>query len=79
MLFDSPNRSFGIPRNTVAVLIKIQPDPDGKPPRANGGDDAAKAEWFDIVDALNNIRLYGDHADIISKITGTTAYPAFIY
>lgn len=78
-LFDSPTRSFGLPRNTVAVLIKIQPDPDGKPPRANGADDAARAEWVDIVDALNNYRLYDDHADIISKMTGTTAYPAFIY
>lgn len=78
-LFDSPTRSFGLPRNTMAVLIKIQPDPDGKPPRANGADDAATAAWVDIVDALNNYRLYDDHADIISKMTGTTAYPAFIY
>lgn len=78
-LFDSPTRSFGLPRNTMAVLIKVQPDPDGKPPRANGADDAATAAWVDIVDALNNYRLYDDHADIISKMTGTTAYPAFIY
>lgn len=78
-LFDSPTRSFGLPRNTMAVLIKIQPDPDGNPPRANGADDAAHAEWVDIVDALNNYRLYDDHGDIISKMTGTNAYPAFIY
>lgn len=78
-LFDSPARSFGLPRNTMAVLIKVQPDPDGKPPRANPADDAQTTEWVDIVDALNNYRLYDDHADIISKMTGTTAYPAFLY
>ena len=28
-LFDSPKRSFGIPRNTLAVYFRINPDPDG--------------------------------------------------
>lgn len=76
VLFDSPKRSFGIPRNTMAVLIKIQPDADGKPPRANGGDDANAARWVDISDALNNERLYDDHADIISTMTGAKPIPA---
>jgi bifunctional NMN adenylyltransferase/nudix hydrolase len=75
-LFDEPKRSQGIPRNTLAVLIKIQPDADGKCPRANGQDDALETEWVPIIDALNNYQLYDDHADIISKLTGTTAYPA---
>lgn len=75
-LFDDPKRSQGIPRNTLAVLIKIQPDADGKCPRANGQDDALETEWVPIIDALNNYQLYDDHADIISKLTGTTAYPA---
>ena len=75
-LFDDPKRSQGIPRNTLAVLIKIQPDTDGKCPRANGQDDALETEWVPIIDALNNYQLYDDHADIISKLTGTTAYPA---
>jgi len=75
-LFDDPSRSQGIPRNTLAVLIKIQPDQDGKCPRANGQDDALETEWVPIIDALNNYQLYDDHADIISKLTGTTAYPA---
>jgi bifunctional NMN adenylyltransferase/nudix hydrolase len=75
-LFDSPNRSFGIPRNTMAVLIKIQPDADGKPPRANGADDAAAVKWVDIADALNYENLYDDHADIISTMTGAKPIPA---
>lgn len=78
-LFDDPTRSYGIPRNTMAVLIKVQPDPDGKPPRANGCDDASETRWVDIVDALNTYQLYDDHADIISKMTGTNAYPAYMF
>ena len=69
-LFDSPTRSFGIPRNTLAVMIKIQPDADGKPPRANGSDDASEIKWVDLNDALKEGKLYDDHADIISEMTG---------
>lgn len=69
-LFDSPTRSFGIPRNTLAVMIKIQPDADGKPPRANGSDDASEIKWVDLNDALREGKLYDDHADIISEMTG---------
>jgi bifunctional NMN adenylyltransferase/nudix hydrolase len=69
-LFDSPTRSFGIPRNTLAVMIKIQPDADGKPPRANGSDDASEIKWIDLNDALREGKLYDDHADIISEMTG---------
>lgn len=75
-LFDSPKRSFGIPRNTMAVLIKIRPDADGRPPRANGADDAADVKWVDIADALNTENLYDDHADIISTMTGAKPIPA---
>lgn len=75
-LFDSPTRSFGIPRNTLAVLIEIQPDPDGKPPRANGGSDGNNPQWYPLIDVVNSLRLYDDHADIISVMTGTVAYPA---
>lgn len=69
-LFDSPKRSFGINRNTLAVMIRIQPDPDGKPPRANGADDAAACGWFSVDDALNVMELYDDHSAIIAEMTG---------
>jgi len=75
-LFDSPTRSFGIPRNTMAVLIKIQPDADGKPPRANGQDDAEEVKWIGISDVLNRENLYDDHAAIISEMTGAKPIPA---
>lgn len=76
-LFDSPNRSFGIPRNTMAVYMRISPNPDYSLPRANGADDAALCKWVPLTDALNNIEMYDDHKDIISKITGVMPMPAF--
>jgi bifunctional NMN adenylyltransferase/nudix hydrolase len=77
-LFDSPKRSFGIPRNTLAVYFRINPDPDGGLPRANGADDAAECKWFPLTDVLNNMELYDDHAHIISKVTGVMPMPAFV-
>jgi bifunctional NMN adenylyltransferase/nudix hydrolase len=69
-LFDSPDRSFGIPRNTLAVYIRISPDPGGTLPRANGADDAAECKWFPLSTIMNGLPLYDDHAAIISKMTG---------
>lgn len=77
-LFDSPKRSFGIPRNTLAVYFRISPDPDGGLPRANGADDAAECKWFPLTDVLNSMELYDDHAHIISKVTGVMPMPAFV-
>lgn len=77
-LFDDPKRSFGIPRNTLAVYMRINPDPDGSLPRANGADDAASCKWIPLTDALNKIELYDDHKAIISKITGVMPMPAFV-
>lgn len=76
-LFDDPSRSFGIPRNTLAVYMRISPNPDGSLPRANGADDAALCKWIPLTDALNNIEMYDDHKDIISKVTGVMPIPAF--
>ena len=76
-LFDSPRRSFGIPRNTMAVYMRISPNPDYSLPRANGADDAALCKWVPLTDALNNIEMYDDHKDIISKVTGVMPMPAF--
>ena len=76
-LFDSPKRSFGIPRNTLAVYMRINPDPDGSLPRANGADDAATCKWVPLTAVLNEYELYDDHAAIISKVTGVMPMPAF--
>jgi len=77
-LFDSPKRSFGIPRNTLAVYFRINPNPDGSLPRANGADDAAECQWFPLTKVLNTLELYDDHAAIISTVTGVVPMPAFI-
>lgn len=76
-LFDSPARSFGIPRNTLAVYFRVSPNPDGSLPRANGADDAAECKWFPLTQVLNTLELYDDHAAIISKVTGVVPMPAF--
>lgn len=77
-LFDEPSRSYGIPRNTLAVYMRISPNPDGSLPRANGADDAALCKWIPLTDVLNTIAMYDDHKDIISKITGVQPIPAFV-
>jgi bifunctional NMN adenylyltransferase/nudix hydrolase len=77
-LFDDPRRSFGIPRNSLAVYMRINPNPDGSLPRANGADDAALCKWVPLTDALNKIEMYDDHAAIISKVTGVMPLPAFV-
>lgn len=77
-LFDSPNRSFGIPRNTMAVYMRVSPNPDYTLPRANGADDAALCKWVPLTEALNSIEMYDDHKDIISKVTGVMPMPAFV-
>lgn len=69
-LFDSPKRSSGIPKLTVAVHMVVKPNPDGSLPRANGSDDAAETSWVPISDILNKYRLHDDHGDIISEMTG---------
>jgi bifunctional NMN adenylyltransferase/nudix hydrolase len=76
-LFDDPSRSFGIPRNTMAVYMRISPNPDFSLPRANGADDAALCKWIPLTDALNTIEMYDDHKDILSKVTGVSPMPAF--
>jgi bifunctional NMN adenylyltransferase/nudix hydrolase len=76
-LFDDPSRSFGIPRNTMAVYMRINPNPDFSLPRANGADDAALCKWVPLTDALNTIQMYDDHKDILAKVTGVNPMPAF--
>lgn len=77
-MFDSPTRSFGVPRNTLAVYIRVNPNPDGSLPRANGADDAAKCRWFPLTEVLNSLELYDDHLHIVSTMTGVVPMPAFL-
>lgn len=75
-LFDSPSRSFGIPRNTLAVYMRVNPNPDGTLPRANGADDAVECKWFPLTTILNGMQIYDDHLAIVSKLTGVVPMPA---
>lgn len=83
-LFDSIKRSYGIPRNTLAVYIRINPDNDGSLPRVsphvNGVDgvEVMETKWFTLTEALNSVSLYDDHKSIISKMTGVMPLPAFV-
>jgi len=77
-LFDSPNRSFGIPRSTLAVLFNIKPNPDGSLPKVRAADDAVECDWFPLHQALNEMQLYDDHQAIISVMTKTMPQPAYL-
>lgn len=77
-LFDQNNRSFGIPRTTLAVYIRVQPDPDGKLPKLKATDDASMADWFPLSFVLNKLALYDDHKDIISSLTGVQPRAAYL-
>lgn len=77
-LFDRNDRSAGIPRTTLAVYIRVQPDPDGRLPKLKPEDDAQEAQWFPLNDVLNKMALYDDHKAIISTMTGVQPRPAYI-
>lgn len=68
-LFDNPNRSFGIQRETLAVHFDINLNENGKLPRANGCDDASEAKWIQLSE-LDSVSMYDDHRDIIEYFTG---------
>lgn len=77
-LYDSPKRSFGIPRNTLAVLFDVATNPDGSLPKIRAADDASEARWFTLDAAMNDIVLYDDHSAIISDMTKVTPRPAYL-
>jgi bifunctional NMN adenylyltransferase/nudix hydrolase len=77
-LYDSPKRSFGIPRNTLAVHFRIKPDPDGSLPKLKAADDALEAEWMPIDRVVNRVPLYDDHRDILSDMTGVKPVVAYL-
>lgn len=74
-LFDSPKRSHGISRTTMAVLIR--PNKDTLPALASA-DDAAECRWVPIQDALDNYTLFDDHAAIITSMTAVWPTHAFL-
>lgn len=77
-LYDNPKRSFGIPRNTLAVHFDIAPDAGGSLPRANGTDDANEAKWIELDTVINSLPLYDDHKWLISEATGIVEDFAFL-
>lgn len=77
-LFDSPKRGNGIPRNTLAVHMKISANNDGSLPRISNADDAEGTWWVPITDALNGIDMYDDHTGIISTMCGVLPKPAHV-
>lgn len=77
-LFDDPTRGMGIPRNTLAVHIKIQRDFDGHLPKISPADDATDARWVSIYEAVNEYTLFDDHKAILCSITGTLPVPAYL-
>lgn len=77
-LFDHPNRSSGfVTKATLAVHIRIQPNPDGSFPRVSAADDAVDTKFVPIATAVNEYALHDDHADIISEATGVTPLLAY--
>lgn len=67
-LFDDPTRGNGIPRVTLCVHFKIDPNADGSLPRANGADDAMDCGWYPIREVMSNMKLFDDHLSIISSM-----------
>lgn len=77
-LFDDPTRGCGIPRVTLCVHFKVQPNVDGSLPRANGADDAMECGWFPIREVMTSMKLYDDHLSIISSMLGVMPPPAHL-
>ncbi len=77
-LYDDPTRGSGIPRVTMCVHFKIQPNADGSLPRANGADDAADCGWYPIREVMDHMHLFDDHLSIISSMIGVMPTPAHL-
>lgn len=68
--FDDPERSLRGRTITDAFLIQLEPTEEGLYP-VRGGDDAAKARWFPIAQALEmDEQFFEDHLDIIRYFIG---------
>lgn len=75
-LFDDPKRGMGIPRNALAVHIRIDLNADGKFPRISPKDDALEVGFFPIKTIMNDMELFDDHSGIISVLCSVNAIPA---
>jgi len=72
-IFDSPNRTIGIPRITNAFYYTVLPDmKNGFPklPKVKGADDASEAQWFSLAE-VKHMSLFDDHSDIIDYFTNS--------
>lgn len=68
--FDDPERSLRGRTITDAFLIQLEPTEEGLYP-VRGGDDAAKARWVPIAQALEmDEQFFEDHLDIIRYFIG---------
>lgn len=68
-LFDSPYRSLGIPRSTLAVYFDMSRHFNkGEYPAIQASDDAASVEWVSIDGLFLSTEVYDDHAAIIQTI-----------
>jgi bifunctional NMN adenylyltransferase/nudix hydrolase len=63
-MFDSPDRSLGVPRVTMAYHIEIAPNNDGSLPEVRAQSDAYKVKWVSFADT-RNMNLFDDHSDIV--------------
>lgn len=77
-LYDSPKRCHGIPRVTYAIHFDIAPDAGGSLPAVRPKDDAMKAVWVPLNDAINHYKMFDDHSEILSEMTGIVQDFAFL-
>lgn len=77
-LFDDPYRGYGIPRNTLAVHFRVEPDRNGKLPEIRPADDAMHCFWMPINSVMNDISMHDDHQDIIGVMLNVTPTPAHL-
>jgi bifunctional NMN adenylyltransferase/nudix hydrolase len=78
-LFDSPTRGCGIPRNTYAIHVKIEPNKDGSLPEFRPADDAIDGKWVLISEILNNpeYAMFDDHQHMLMDMLGVQPLPAY--
>lgn len=68
--FDHPERSLRGRTITEASLITLDPMADGSLPPVRGADDAEKAKWIPLSEALAmRSQLFEDHHDIITALS----------
>lgn len=64
-MFDSPNRGFGIPRNTMVHYFVLEEEPE-----IEAGDDASNVEFLDLEEVMKCTRMHDDHLGILQDMLG---------